>query len=474
MKRSRQSFVSSDFAIAMANLSDVNHLVSTLLGVSRDRLLEMDLEDIILLLVDGDPARFAGYLSRTPALRESLESIPHFYHYLFKYCYANEYVLLCNEMTLAYTPHWSVLTDLYKRSSRKEVTRRRFSVFCQLFSFDARWCTEWTDSLVLNRGHAKLTLQTTGDDEPFHSLFSYTDHEALMGSFRRDRASAEEMARLYSLVCPFGCPNALYYTEKHHKLRLIALDLVKVLTVSSVELLKQTYPQDVTRHNPLLVEADTAKECLLLHSFIDEVSALTAANKKLFLACMPSGVVVDDDDSFEKTLALMCQTLNKLAPVFVYMNAEWLHKYIDERLRPMLRTERDGSYCRSCHLTVADLRPRFLNKLEWLITNEESLDDGVRHYENIEREAADTAMMEQLLQTQSQPPQFDARQNLLHSLTIFMKQEEMPLARDLYAKLMMTPDDERTPLAFWRANNGIQRPEKVQHIYKILFNQCTK
>lgn len=469
----------SKLALALANEADDNETLCKHLSLSHNEITESSDEELVLRLVQDNPSRFATLLVNKPALRVSLEKIPFIYYYLFRYCYTNEYVL-CTEMHTTCMNGWNILTDLWLRSTRKENTEERHSRLCLLFSLNPERPRTFTSDLVLNHEGAKDLLQVLlygKEDTTISSFFRY-NHPALYKECRDNRKFADELAYLYTLFYPFGCPHASYYTSRHQTFRAIVVDLFKALSVASVDDLKRFFPKDRTQHNPL--DHPTSP----LSVFLDGIWEVVEANRKLMMtAFVDAGlVIVRDDETYERVLGAFFNTKDRLGNLFCTIDAPWLLTFIDVKLRPTLSVDHQ-------------ITRRFTNLLQQFIVDERKGRASKKmFYEHTDATSSDFCIVGQLMYRHIEVDSFAKEkkekaekattrinEDLIETLSHFLLDTKrsdalVPTAQALLDELQRRktlPKIMETPLIYWRNSGTSTKEERLEVIYKMLFDQCT-
>lgn len=484
----------SSFRLALANESEMDVLLAKQVDLSRQEIYSKTDEEVVRHLVQYKPREFLRYLLTEPAdeeLREKLEKIPQLYYNLFKYCCVNDY-LLCNEMSQAYLLHWNVFKDLQLRSSRLETSTRRYEDLCLLFTLNPSKYTALIDDSLLNHASASNIVQYYGQRKDLYSTFFLYEHAEVMEECRTNPTVAQELATMHSLLYPFGCPHAAYYTTLHHKLRLIALDIVKVFAISSLEVLKEESRQDPTRCNALRY-ANT-----ILSLFINEVYKAVAINKKLFDTGLHDLHLteINNDEDYGKMLLKLMATRSSFKSLFVPIDTTWLINFIQNHVQPLMsRKDHHNNYIKRFNAPV-----RLISALNRL--NESYKDEiGLLRYQHISARMSTASIMDQVKHEQRvkkrspSPPikrePIQSRVDLLDAVKVFISDEEnrndpaRPHAFLLYDELRLADKRdaarnkvEETALSFMDASSSsgsaISEATKLEHLYMLLCIQSCK
>lgn len=453
-------------------------------------------EEMVWQFIRGEPTYFFNRVSHTPALRASLEnSIPFAFYYLLKYGYTNRFVL-CLETSNFFSKCYRSFADLYKRAIRtpnSAVVFDRLAVLLSLNSDQLPWTM--TKDVYLNAPLSATMFQHYAPGDAFGDFFRY-EHVILMKECRTNVMAARELASIYALLYPFGCPNGSYYTREHHELRTIAFQLIVSLASSSLEELKINHPKDVSKHDPLRPSSAS-----ITSLFIEEISAVVNANRKLLLACMLDSLpndahTVHDDDSYELFLHALLKAKKAAEPMLVQINAAWLHRFVTDRIAPRLPADSYASYCGKFHMTQKSVGHftsslRSLMKETLLASTQNDL-----YYKEVNGTMFDEAIIRQIERSKecpksepkdrkhAQSKDTEAEEKLMCSLSTFIERSDtcstkiaaptLPLARTLFKELQRVVTEEKaddTPLSYWENHPSVSRDEKLQYIYQMLFLQ---
>ncbi len=474
MKRSYEMSTLTPFCEGMCVVVAADTALRKHFASYKQEIEEMSDGEIVFCLVGPCPQQFAHNLYNDPVMQAVFSKVPDFYYTLFKYCCPNHHTLI-REMVSGRLAQWPILCDLRKRSSYSETSAARFKELCLLYSMYPRNVEPVAPQDVLSLTYAVEDMQYLKGDALFASFFAY-QHDSLVIRNRNNVGWMLKVARLYALLYPFGCPPAALYTEKHHEVRTIASNFLKVLTASSLDTLKHRYPNDRSRYDPIN-ERDS-----YLSVFLEKAMAVVNRNKEILSAAFLTkpGLLVTDDRSYEYVLGGMLAASQSMRTPCTLIDAAWLTDFIVHQLRPLLPINlNDERYKRyhPHHLTQDMLNSRLLKPLRKVARMEET---GLLHNEVLRKNELDTAIREQMTMAAHKK----------HKLTKDEQQEKTALVDALEKFIDVAHDSEDYTLAsnlfhrlrretgtlhdFWFKQDGLREQDKLAAIYKrLFFDGCT-